>query len=92
MLSCSTSYEKIPRRGGHCLFIPMPQSLQVVINYSSCSLKTVFVLDDIKQLFIVLYTEDGSNLKRKQEDAYVHFCDFLDECSGQLCNNFPVFS
>ena len=39
--------------------------------------------DGLKTLFNVLFVEKGSNLRREQEQAYVHFVDFLDECSGK---------
>ena len=39
-------------------------------------------LDDLKDLFHVQYSEDGSSRKVKEVDTYVFFSDFLDKCYG----------
>ena len=39
----------------------------------------------------VLFAEKGSNLRKQQEQAYIHFIDFLDECSGKFFNLFSVY-
>ena len=31
-----------------------------------------------------MYNEDGSSERPLQEQAWIHFCDFLDECEGKL--------
>lgn len=47
------------------------------------SILLTFFLDDVKDLFKVLYSEDGSSERPLQEQAWIHFCDFLDECEGK---------
>ena len=44
-------------------------------------------IDGLKALFTVLFSEKGSNERKAQEQAYVHFLDFLDECSGMFTMN-----
>lgn len=39
-------------------------------------------LECLKSLLHVLFAVKGSDLRREEEQAYVHFVDFLDECSG----------
>ena len=39
--------------------------------------------DGLKTLFNAVFAEKGSNLRREQEQAYVHSVDFLDGCSGK---------
>ena len=36
----------------------------------------------IKELFEVRYSEQGSRLRLKEEEAYMFLADFLDECEG----------
>ena len=36
----------------------------------------------------VLFAEKGTNLREQQEQVYIHFIDFLDECSGKFLNFF----
>ena len=49
------------------------------------AIKFIFMFaEDLKGLFSVEYSEEGSTARVKEVDAYVHFADFLDECSGKL--------
>ena len=49
-------------------------------------------LESIKELIRVKYSEKGSCFRRKEEQAYIFFVDFLDECIGEflLCDVFTV--
>ena len=38
--------------------------------------------DTFKKLFNVVFAEKGSNIRPQQEEAYIHFVDFVDECAG----------
>ena len=38
--------------------------------------------DDLKELFRITFSEEGSLLRPSEEQAWVHFGDFLDECEG----------
>lgn len=51
------------------------------------STATNITRDGLKALFTVLFSEKGSNELKAQEQAYVHFLDFLDECSGMFTMN-----
>lgn len=39
--------------------------------------------EDLKDLFAVRYSEEGSNKRPAELQAWVHFCDFLDACQGE---------
>ena len=36
----------------------------------------------MKTLFKVKFSEKGSNVRAKEEQTYVFFVDFMDECEG----------
>ena len=36
--------------------------------------------ETLKQVFKIEFSTKGSNLRSREEQAYVFFCDFLDEC------------
>lgn len=40
-------------------------------------------------MFVVKLSDRGSNLRGKEEQSWVHFCDFLDECEGKF---FPFIA
>lgn len=65
--------------------------LMCIIRLSEVSTDVFYCgLDKIKQLFKVLYADDGSNVKPKQEDAFIHLSDFLDECYGKYIGFFLI--
>lgn len=44
--------------------------------------------DDLKDFFVVEYSPKGSHWRPAEEQAWLHFSDFLDECEGtsyKLC-------
>ena len=43
---------------------------------------TLFSLELLKGIFTVVYSPLGTNTKSAEEQAWVHFGDFLDECEG----------
>ena len=47
--------------------------------------------DDLKTLVNVEFSDEGSNMRKKEEQAWVHFVDFLDECDGKK-NHCVVYS
>ena len=49
------------------------QDLLIIILHKS---------DGLKDILLVQFADKGSNERRSQEQAYMHFLDFLDECSG----------
>lgn len=36
----------------------------------------------MKNLFMVEFSDKGCNHRQEEEQAYVHFIDFMDECEG----------
>lgn len=48
-----------------------------------------FVAVSLKNMFLVKLSDRGSNLRGKEEQSWVHFCDFLDECEGKF---FPFIA
>ena len=42
------------------------------------------LLEKLKSLFTVKYSEEGHNRREAELQAWVHFCDFLDECEGNV--------
>ena len=47
------------------------------------------MLESIKELITVKYSEKGSRFRGKEEQAYIFFVDFLDECMGEF-SSFPL--
>ncbi len=48
--------------------------------------------DDLKELFKVSFSEEGCIAREKEEQAWIHFGDFLDECEGKKLTEFyPMF-
>ena len=41
-------------------------------------------VDIMKDMLYVVFAEKGSNIGRLQEQTFIHFTDFLDECYGKL--------
>ena len=39
----------------------------------------------MKELIVIEYSEKGSSRRGSEEQAWVHFVDFLDECEGVIC-------
>ena len=39
--------------------------------------------DELKNLVCVEFSEEGHNMRSKEEAAWIHFGDFLDECEGK---------
>ena len=47
------------------------------------TLNLLFIHTDvIKDLFIVIWSSEGSNARMKEEEAYMMFLDFLYNCEG----------
>lgn len=42
----------------------------------------LFHLDDLKDLFKITYSEEGRIRRPLEEQAWIHFCAFLDDCEG----------
>lgn len=42
-------------------------------------------------MLTVLFAEKGTNLRKEQEQAFVHFVDFLDECSSEFISLFVYY-
>lgn len=38
--------------------------------------------DGLKDMLVVQFAEKGNNARKLQEQAFVHFLDILDQCSG----------
>ena len=43
----------------------------------------IYNTEDLKDLFAVRYSEEGSKKRPAELQAWVHFCDFLDACLGE---------
>ena len=60
----------------------------IIILLCSCSAGILYVCVVPCRLFRVCFSvkfaEKGSNQRKEQEQAYVHFVDFLDECAGKF--------
>ena len=72
--------------------------------HTSCEFGTVkicrFVLQtftgQVKMMFMPQFAEKGSTIRVQQEQAFVHFGDFLDQCEGELrlplqCHHHSVY-
>ena len=57
--------------------IKMPRMYPIQIQPS---LK--FFTENLKDLFTVRYSEEGCNRRQVEEQTWIHFCDFLDDCEG----------
>ena len=44
----------------------------------------ISLIESIKALFEVQYVSNESRLRPKEEEAYIFFVDFLDECEGEI--------
>ena len=44
-------------------------------------------IERMKSVFKVKFSDKGSNNRAKEEQAYVFFVDFMDECEGIICIN-----
>ena len=42
-------------------------------------------VDDLKALVETEFSEEGSNQRYAEEQAWINFVDFLDECEGKIC-------
>ena len=40
------------------------------------------IADKLKSLVHVQFSEEGSNVRKMEEQAWINFLDFLDECEG----------
>ena len=40
------------------------------------------IIEDVKKLFLIEYSEVGSLSRHKEEQAWILFCDFLDDCES----------
>ncbi len=38
-----------------------------------------------------MYSEKGSTKRAQEEQTYVHFCDFLDQCEGKIMQLHVLF-
>ena len=41
-------------------------------------------IDMLRGMMVLKFAEKGTNLRMQQEQAYLHFVDFMDECSGKV--------
>ena len=41
-----------------------------------------FSADELKTLVEIEFSEEGSNLRRVEEQTWIHFVNFLDQCEG----------
>ena len=41
-------------------------------------------VDGLKGLLQVQFSDVGSNKRQIEEQAWIYFCDFLDECEGKM--------
>ena len=53
-----------------------------ILNFPSLVLHESFHAADLKALFKAEYAEPGSMRRPTEEETYIYFCDFLDECEG----------
>ena len=53
-------------------------------NYISDNVDFISLIESIKALFQVQYASVESRLRPKEEEAYIFFVDFLDECEGEI--------
>ena len=62
-------------------------------NWASCP-ANIFLLvlhtAALKDTFQVQYCEKGSLLRAAEEQTYIHFVDFLDECAGIIIIIFII--
>ena len=59
----------------------------ILINFSHTRSYIIIVSifeDSFRSLFHVKFSEKGSNMRAKEEETYIYFVDFLDECQGWL--------
>lgn len=42
----------------------------------------MYFLDEVKHLFTVQFSEVGTNARQLEEQTWIHFTDFIDECQG----------
>jgi len=42
------------------------------------------ISDEVSNMFTTEYSEKGTGRRKLEEQAYVYFTDFLDECEGKL--------
>ena len=47
-----------------------------------CTYHNILIIDYLKDLFRVTYSEEGCIKRPLEEQTWIHFCDFLDECEG----------
>jgi len=52
-------------------------------NVQFCELLMFPSLAELKDLVVVNFSVEGSSLRRAEEQAWVNFADFLDECEGK---------
>ncbi len=48
------------------------------------TLVIIIITDQVKEMLEPTFSDKGSTKRVQEEQAYVHFCDFLDECEGNL--------
>lgn len=53
------------------------------MNFSIYNYLNTLVVDQVKQLFLVKFSDAGSNFRKEEEQTWIHFIDFLDECEGK---------
>jgi len=44
----------------------------------------ILIIDDMRSLFKVNFSEKGSNYRPLEEAAYIFFIDFMEECAGNI--------
>ena len=76
------------------------RSTYISISVLLCSMhirRIIHFLESIKELVVVNFSQKGSVLRPLEEQAYIYFTDFLDECVGEFmkrtkCRVFWYFS
>ena len=57
-----------------------------------CILLVYFYPESFRELLIVQYSEKGSHTYKLEQQAWINFIDFLDDCSGVLIHNDEIYS
>ena len=63
----------------------MNDTLYVHVNTTRVLSNTEYIFTDkLKGIFKINFSEKGSNKRSFEEQAYIYFIDFIDECEGTL--------
>ena len=67
-------------------------NLIIIIMHHESWLYALNFADDLLSMFVIRYAEKGSNERPSEEQTYIHFTDFLDQCYGMSCSYKPFAS